>query len=85
MGDPGKLLLLEATLKVISNQNLLENVRKTGSKLKTELHKLENEFSEIINSTRGRGTFLAFNGKNTEIRNTLLKKLKENGKTTLFC
>ncbi|CAH0555323.1 unnamed protein product [Brassicogethes aeneus] len=79
MGDPGKVFLLEAFLKVLKQQNLLDNVNKTGEKLKTGLLTLEKEFSHIINSIRGRGTFLAYNAADAKLRDNLIANLKKKG------
>ncbi len=62
-GDPGKLLLLEPILKVIKRDGLLENVQKTGEVLLRGLKDAQNEFNAVLNSARGRGTFLAINAK----------------------
>ncbi|XP_050304577.1 4-aminobutyrate aminotransferase, mitochondrial-like [Anthonomus grandis grandis] len=79
MGDPGKLFLLEAVLKVIKQQNLLVQVVKTGDKLKSGLLSIEKENPALLNSTRGRGTFLAINAVNTKTRDNILEKLKSKG------
>lgn len=78
-GDPGKVLLLEAILKVIKRDNLLDNVKKTGTVLKNGLLGLEDEFHCIINSVRGRGTFLALNAKDTKTRDLIVGGLKQQG------
>lgn len=80
MGDPSKLILLEQVLKVIKQENLIENAYKTGQVLKDGLLKLEKEFPNLVNSVRGRGTFLSFNTTNTEVRDKMLLKLRQNGK-----
>lgn len=80
MGDPGKLLLLEEVLNVIKQQNLLDNVRKTGKKLKAGLHALEKEFPNILNSVRGRGIFLACTVPEQSLRNDILDRLKQKGR-----
>ncbi|RVE43445.1 hypothetical protein evm_011896 [Chilo suppressalis] len=79
MGDPGKLILLECVLKVIKQDNLLSLVEKSGSILKKGLHLLETEYPCMINSVRGRGTFLAFNAANATLRDKINISLKENG------
>lgn len=84
MGDPGKLIILESVIRVIKEQNLLENVRKTGNKLKNGLFDIEKDFGNLVNSTRGRGTFLAINAANTKLRDEILVKLKTKGNFQLF-
>lgn len=87
MGDPGKLLLLESILKVIKQESLLKNVEKTGAKLKAGLLQAQNEFPTLLNSTRGRGTFLAINCASTKLRDDIVAALKQKGKhhlKTLF-
>ncbi|KAL1502455.1 hypothetical protein ABEB36_007594 [Hypothenemus hampei] len=79
LGDPGKIFLLEAVLKVIKQQNLLEQVLKTGNKLKSGLLSLEKQHSNLLNSTRGRGSFLAINAVDTKLRDNIVAKLKSKG------
>lgn len=85
MGDPGKILMLEEVLKVIKQENLLDQVQKSGKILKNGLLELEKEYSTIINSTRGRGTFLAVNCKNGKTRDDIIGKLKMAGLQTGGC
>lgn len=79
MGDPGKLLLLEKILEIIKRDNLLANVERVGDHLKNGLLDLEKEYSHLLNSTRGRGTFLAINANNTKLRDEMLARLKKEG------
>ncbi|XP_047509831.1 4-aminobutyrate aminotransferase, mitochondrial [Pieris napi] len=79
MGDPGKLILLERVLKVIKSQNLLNVVNESGKTLKNGLLELEKEFPHLINSVRGRGTFLSFNAPTTDCRDKINADLKKNG------
>lgn len=79
MGDPGKLVLLEKILSVIKRDSLLENVNKVGNKLKAGLHAAEKEFPALLNSARGRGTFLAINCSTPELRDDLVYRLKQKG------
>ncbi|XP_058829132.1 4-aminobutyrate aminotransferase, mitochondrial [Topomyia yanbarensis] len=79
MGDPGKLLLLESILKVIKQESLLQNVQKAGAKLKKGLIQAQNDFPHMLNSTRGRGTFLAINCSNTKLRDDVVAALKQKG------
>lgn len=79
MGDPGKLLLLESILKVIKQESLLQNVEKSGAKLKKGLLQAQNDYPSFLHSTRGRGTFLAINCASTQMRDDIIKALKQKG------
>ncbi|KAJ8968861.1 hypothetical protein NQ317_016784, partial [Molorchus minor] len=79
LGDPGKIFLLEAFLKVLKEQNLLDQVNRTGQRLKSGLLQVEKEFPTILNSTRGRGSFLAVNVSTTKLRDDILGRLKTKG------
>nr|CAD7596636.1 unnamed protein product [Timema genevievae] len=85
MGDPGKLVLLQGVLSVIKRDNLLSLVRKSGDRLYSGLKELEKEFPNLINSTRGRGTFLAVTCPNTKLRDSLVNSLKAKGIQTGGC
>ncbi|CAG9771090.1 unnamed protein product [Ceutorhynchus assimilis] len=66
-------------LKVIKQQNLLEQVARTGTKLKSGILALEKDHPNILNSTRGRGSFLAVNAANAKLRDSIVTKLKNKG------
>ncbi|KAJ8928266.1 hypothetical protein NQ314_019217 [Rhamnusium bicolor] len=82
LGDPGKIFLLEAFINVLKEQKLLDQVNKSGEKLKSGLFALEKEYSNLLNSTRGRGTFLAVNAATSALRDDLLGRLKQKGIST---
>lgn len=71
--------MLEAFLKVLKEQHLLDQVNITGAKLKKGILELEQEFPSLLNSTRGRGTFLAVNSETTKLRDEILARLKKKG------
>ncbi|KAK0074912.1 hypothetical protein PV325_007643 [Microctonus aethiopoides] len=79
MGDPSKLILLEAIIQVIQRDNLLERVSKVGKYTLAQLKILENEFPSVISCSRGRGTFIAFNAASPEIRDKIIRKLLTQG------
>lgn len=79
MGDPSKLLLLEAVVDVILKENLLDQVARVGNYTLDQLKKMEIEFSSTINSARGKGTFIAFNCATAELRDATIKKLLKRG------
>ncbi|XP_015603154.1 4-aminobutyrate aminotransferase, mitochondrial [Cephus cinctus] len=90
MGDPEKLIILEAILQTIQAENLLHNVCTVGNYCLTELNKLQCEFPELMNSVRGRGFIIAFDMCSKETRDEVLYRIRckgiqlgESGKTTI--
>ncbi|XP_029734923.1 4-aminobutyrate aminotransferase, mitochondrial [Aedes albopictus] len=79
MGDPGKVLLLESILNVIKSEALLQNVEKTGAKLKQGLLQAQKDYPHLLNSARGRGTFLAINCASAKMRDDAVAALKQKG------
>ena len=79
MGDPSKLILLEAIVGVILQDNLLERVTRVGDYTLNQLKTMQNELSHLINSARGRGTFIAFDCATSELRDATIKKLLTKG------
>lgn len=78
MGDPAKMLSLEAFLEVVEEDQLLENVRTTGAFFQKGLERLEAEF-EMLNNVRGVGTYLAFDCPSSDARDDLIQDLRLNG------
>ncbi|KAG7164117.1 4-aminobutyrate aminotransferase-like, partial [Homarus americanus] len=76
MGDPSKIIMLEEVIQVINRDRLLENVKETGAVLMKGIQGLEQRFPGHINSVRGRGTFIAFNGSDAAKRDSIISKLK---------
>ncbi|VVC31952.1 Pyridoxal phosphate-dependent transferase, subdomain 2,4-aminobutyrate aminotransferase [Cinara cedri] len=79
MGDPTKILLLDAILAVIKRDNLLSVVEKSGEVLMSGLRDLESEFPALINSTRGRGTFITFDAADAKLRDDIVRRLLQKG------
>lgn len=84
MGDPSKVILLEAVLETIRSENLLDRVTRVGDYTLKQLLRLEAECSAMINSIRGRGTFIAFNCASPELRDTIIQKLLSKGNYNLL-
>ena len=80
MGDPSKLILLEAIVDVIFQDNLLDRVARVGDYTLKQLTTMQKELPHLINSSRGRGTFIAFDCATAELRDATLKKLLAKGK-----
>ncbi len=79
VGDPSKVLLLDAVLRTIRQEDLLENTRVTGEVLLSGLMKLQRQFPGLLHSSRGLGTFCAVDAKDTATRDGVLKKLLAEG------
>uniref|UniRef100_A0A1A9VU85 (S)-3-amino-2-methylpropionate transaminase n=1 Tax=Glossina austeni TaxID=7395 RepID=A0A1A9VU85_GLOAU len=85
MGDPAKILLLEQIVTVIKEDKLLKQVEKSGKVLKTGLLQFEKEYPHLVNSARGRGTFLAISFETPELRDTVVGNLRKLGIITSGC
>lgn len=79
MGDPTKIVLLDAILNVVKRDSLLSVVEKSGDVLMSGLRDLEAEFPALINSTRGRGTFITFDAADAKLRDDIVKRLLGKG------
>ncbi|XP_029663736.1 4-aminobutyrate aminotransferase, mitochondrial-like [Formica exsecta] len=79
MGDPSKLILLEAIMGIIKKENLLDRVTRVGDYMLKNLTDIQKEHSSIISAIRGRGTFIAFNCTSPEMRDAIIKRLTAKG------
>ena len=79
MGDPAKLIQLEAVLDEIEEQNLLDVVKSAGSTLLEGLERLQAKFPSVLANARGVGTLVAVDCATTEMREKLLKDLLQGG------
>jgi len=79
MGEPIKLMLLEKTIGVISEQGLVEQAAYTGNYLREGLKDLEAKYPGALNSVRGRGTFCAVNGRDMEFRDKVMSGMMNKG------
>jgi len=79
VGDPGKLILLDAVLKTIKKDNLLDNTLKAGEVLLNGLKEAQKRFPGLIHSARGLGTFCAIDADTPARRDQILGDLKKEG------
>ena len=79
VGDPSKLLLLEAVICTIKEQNLLEFVTTSGDRLMRGLAALQSMFPDKVKNVRGEGTFVAFDAASAPARDKLIGKLRNHG------
>jgi 4-aminobutyrate aminotransferase/(S)-3-amino-2-methylpropionate transaminase len=80
MGEPAKMLVLEAILKTVKQENLIENTRKTGDILLNGLKDLSKQYSQLILNARGRGTFCAFDMPTSSTRDKFVSQMRNAGK-----
>lgn len=85
VGDPGKTVLLEEVVKVIKQENLLENVKVTGEYLLFGLNEMQAKYPGILSKARGLGTFCAIDFKDTATRDKLMHILRQRGVHTGSC
>jgi L-lysine 6-transaminase len=72
-------------LEIIEEENLVENARVMGDQLLTELQGMENDYSDLVSNTRGRGLMCAFDLPSAEIRNEFRNVALQGGLTILGC
>ena len=80
MGEPAKMLVLDAILKTVKEENLIENTRKTGDALLNGLTNISKKYSQLILNARGRGTFCAFDMPNASVRDKFVTQMRNAGK-----
>ena len=62
--------MLEAIVKTIKADNLLENTRTTGEVLLNGLKDLQNRYPQFVNSARGLGTFCSIDADTADRQKT---------------
>lgn len=63
MGDPTKLVQLEAVVNTIKKDNLLQGMKVAGDYLYQNILKMEEKYPQLMKNTRGAGTLIAFDIK----------------------
>ena len=84
MGEPIKLMLLEKTIGIITEQGLLKKAVATGKHLTDGMKTLEGIYPGTLHSTRGRGLFCAVNARDTKFRDKIISSMLNRGKNMLF-
>jgi len=78
VGDPARLVLLDAVLNYNQEHNLTENARLVGDFLKTELEGLQKQFP-VMSNVRGRGTLVAWDHETMQQRDQVVGEAMKNG------
>lgn len=78
MGDPIRLHLLGETVRVVREDNLIEQVARNGDLLLHNLKEIASRNPGLLENARGRGLFCAFDvkgaGNRDQIKNSLMNK-----------
>ena len=74
-----KLVLLDAVLKTIRSDNLLQNTLESGEVLMKGLLDLQSRYPQFVKNARGRGTFCAIDCDSGARRDEVLAQLRRLG------
>lgn len=79
LGDPIRILYLEAIVETIKKDNLIELNRSVGEYMLNVLKSYCNDYPHLISNARGLGTFTAFDGVDAGVRDKIIQNLKNVG------
>merc|ERR1711981_309467 len=79
VGDPHKILMLEAVIKEIKSQNLLGLSVDSGKVMLTGLKELQKRYPGLLHSARGIGTFCAIDCPNANVRDKIVNEMRSTG------
>ena len=79
LGDPSKLVLLNAAIKIIKQENLLQNIKTSGAKLKNGLEEAQKRYPGKIMNARGRGTYIGLDFETHALRDKAIDELHLHG------
>jgi len=79
VGEPSKLVLLEAVLDTIVKEKLLERVTDVGAEMMKGLEDLSVNNPGIVSNVRGRGTFCAVDIDTAERRDKIIGQMRAEG------
>uniref|UniRef100_A0A914WCW9 (S)-3-amino-2-methylpropionate transaminase n=1 Tax=Plectus sambesii TaxID=2011161 RepID=A0A914WCW9_9BILA len=78
MGEPSKMLLLEAVVNVIKRDNLLNQAGKVGKELQSYLDSLQGQYPKHLSNARGAGTFSAIDCSSAGLRDKIVNNAAQN-------
>merc|ERR1719510_2878760 len=79
VGDPHKVLMLEAVIKEIKSQNLLGLSLDSGKVMLSGLKELQKRYPGLLHSARGIGTFCAVDCPNANVRDKIVNEMRSTG------
>ena len=84
-GNLVDMVRFKRILEIIEEDNLIENARIVGEYMLTHLHKLEEEFPEVVSNARGRGLLCAIDLDSSQSRDQLKQKAYDEGLILIGC
>jgi len=79
VGDPHKVMMLEAVIKEIKSHDLLGLSQKAGDVMLNGMKELESRFPGLLHASRGLGTFCAVDAPTAEIRDEMVSRMRSKG------
>lgn len=76
-GNYVDMLRLKLILEIIEKDNLLENAEEQGALLLSSLQELSEKYPDKVSNARGVGLLCAFDLSTSEMRDTVISKLRE--------
>lgn len=72
-------------IEIIHEEKLVDNAKHVGAYLQQQLVGLENQYSDVMSNSRGRGLFAAFDLATTEVRDEFRRRCYDNKIIILPC
>jgi len=85
LGDPARIMFLEATLETVKRDNLMELNQITGKHLLNGLKEYCKQYPHLIKNARGLGTYCAYDGVDSSVRDKIYAGLRNAGIQTGPC
>uniref|UniRef100_A0A1I8JRQ5 4-aminobutyrate--2-oxoglutarate transaminase n=1 Tax=Macrostomum lignano TaxID=282301 RepID=A0A1I8JRQ5_9PLAT len=76
LGEPSKVMLLEAVIRTIKEEKLMDSVLEAGTALTKGLEGLSRAYPQLINSPAGLGIMCAVDFADTNSRNEAVQRLR---------
>jgi acetylornithine/N-succinyldiaminopimelate aminotransferase len=80
-GNPLAMAIGNTVMKIVSNKNFLNNVKKLSKYFLSNLNKIKNQYPNIIKEIRGRGLLIGIQVKTDQLK--FIKKLMDNNLLTI--
>jgi L-lysine 6-transaminase len=84
-GNIADMVRITLYLNVIEQEGLVQKAAENGEYVINKLQKLQDENSDIVSNSRGKGLFCAFDLPNGEIRDKLISLIADEGALMLGC